>query len=168
MLFVLTSSDSQIVQSNTKKVRVHLRTGVAEIYDQHLELMGLIDKNIIDIEANVENKIEKSSFLLQEGVFVVSNKGSEIDSYKDYQGTRVYIYAKRFYEISPTIPLENLEVLMKECTQKQVEADDLSARLPTIDNNVIKTIVRSRIQRLKEDVAYLEYYLELLAYDKKA
>ena len=65
MLFLLAAPEYNNVQSNTSKVRVHLRTGVAEIFDQHQDLMGKVENNIIEIETNFEGKIEKFVFILQ-------------------------------------------------------------------------------------------------------
>ena len=47
MLFSLATPEYTHIQSNTTKVRVHLRSGVAEIFEQHQDLMGKIDNNII-------------------------------------------------------------------------------------------------------------------------
>ena len=74
MLFLLATPEYNNLQSNTTKVRVHLRNGVAEVFDQHQDLMGKVDNNIIEIETNFENRIEKILFVLQDAVFIVSNK----------------------------------------------------------------------------------------------
>jgi len=60
MLFLLATPEYNNLQSNTTKVRVHLRNGVAEVFDQHQDLMGKVDNNIIEIETNFENRIEKN------------------------------------------------------------------------------------------------------------
>ena len=59
MLFLLATPEYNNIQSNTTKVRVHLRNGVAEIFDQHQDLMGKIDNNILEVETNFENKIDR-------------------------------------------------------------------------------------------------------------
>ena len=74
MLFLLATPEYNNVQSNTTKVRVHLRSGIAEIFEQHQDLMGKIDNNIVEIETNFENKLEKIWFVLQDAVFIVSNQ----------------------------------------------------------------------------------------------
>ena len=80
MLFLLATPEYNNIQSNTTKVRVHLRNGVAEIFDQHQDLMGKIDNNILEVETNFENKVEKLLFVLQDGVFIVSNQGLDVNS----------------------------------------------------------------------------------------
>ena len=52
MLFLLATPEYNNVQSNTTKVRVHLRSGIAEIFEQHQDLMGKVDNNIVEIETN--------------------------------------------------------------------------------------------------------------------
>jgi len=125
MLFSLATPEYSNVQLNTTKVRVHLRSGIAEILEQHQDLMGKIDNNIIEIETNFENKTEKTSFVLQDAVFIVSNeqiKGS------DFEGTGIYIYAKRVKEITSSISLEEITQEYEEKakvfeTDKQVLAN---------------------------------------------
>ena len=50
MLFLLATPEYNNVQANTTKVRVHLRSGVAEIFEQHQDLMGKVENNLIEIE----------------------------------------------------------------------------------------------------------------------
>ena len=96
MLFLLATPEYNNVQSNTTKVRVHLRSGIAEIFEQHQDLMGKVDNNIVEIETNFENKLEKIWFVLQDAVFIVSNqKGDSAAAAFENEGTGVYIYAKR-------------------------------------------------------------------------
>jgi hypothetical protein len=75
MLFLLATPEYNNIQSNTTKVKVHLRNGVAEILEQHQDLMGKVENNLLEIETNFENRLEKLLFVLQDAVFVVSNKG---------------------------------------------------------------------------------------------
>ena len=49
MLFFLATPEYNQVQSNTTKIKVHLSSGVAEIYDQHQDLMGRVDNNLLEI-----------------------------------------------------------------------------------------------------------------------
>ena len=87
MLFLLATPEYNNVQSNTTKVRVHLRNGVAEVFDQHQDLMGKVDNNIVEIETNFEKKVEKLLFVLQDAVFIVSNQG--LDANSDEKGTGI-------------------------------------------------------------------------------
>ena len=109
MLFLLATPEYNNVQSNTTKVRVHLRSGIAEIFEQHQDLMGKVDNNIVEIETNFENKLEKIWFVLQDAVFIVSNqKGDSAASAFENEGTGVYIYAKRVKEINSSVSMEEL------------------------------------------------------------
>jgi hypothetical protein len=54
--------------------------------------MGKVDNNLIEIETNFENRLEKILFVLQDAVFIVSNKG--LDATAENKGTGVYVYAK--------------------------------------------------------------------------
>ena len=59
MLFLLATPEYNNIQSNTTKVRVHLRSGIAEIYELHQDVMGKVENNIVEIETNFENKLKK-------------------------------------------------------------------------------------------------------------
>ena len=107
MLFLLATPEYNNVQSNTTKVRVHLRSGIAEIFEQHQDLMGKIDNNIVEIETNFENKLEKIWFVLQDAVFIVSNQKDKNSAFES-EGTGVYVYAKRVKEINSSVSMEEL------------------------------------------------------------
>jgi hypothetical protein len=113
MLFLLATPEYNNVQSNTTKVRVHLRSGIAEIFEQHQDLMGKIDNNIVEIETNFENKLEKIWFVLQDAVFIVSNQ-KDTDSAFESEGTGVYVYAKRVKEINSSVSIEELSKQYEE------------------------------------------------------
>jgi F0F1-type ATP synthase epsilon subunit len=114
MLFLLATPEYNNIQSNTTKVRVHLRNGVAEIFDQHQDLMGKIDNNILEVETNFENKVEKLLFVLQDGVFIVSNQGLDVNS--ENKGTGIYVYAKKVKEITSSVSVEDVS---KEYEEKK-------------------------------------------------
>ena len=118
MLFLLATPEYNNVQSNTTKVKVHLRSSVAEILEQHQDLMGKVENNIIEIETNSDNKIEKTLYVLQDAVFVVSNQG--LDATLENQGTGVYVYAKRVKEINSSV---SIDAVSKEFEQKTTELD---------------------------------------------
>jgi len=121
MLFFLATSEYNNIQSNTTKVKVHLTNGIAEILDQHQDLMGLIENNILEIETNFESKLEKFLFILQDGVFVVSNKGLEIkDTNINFKGTGVYVYARNVRQITSTTSVEEIN---KQYDQKIIELE---------------------------------------------
>ena len=53
-----------------------------------------------------ENKLEKLLFVLQDAVFIVSNKGLETNI--ESKGTGVYVYAKRVREITSSTSIEEV------------------------------------------------------------
>ena len=118
MLFLLATPEYNNIQSNATKVRVHLRNGVAEIFDQHQDLMGKIDNNIVEIETNFENKVEKLLFVLQDAVFIVSNQG--LDANSDEKGTGIYVYAKKVKEITSNVSIEDVA---KEYEDKKISLE---------------------------------------------
>jgi archaellum component FlaC len=155
MLFLLATPEYNNLQSNTTKVKVHLRNGVAEILDQHQDLMGKVENNLIEIETNFENRLEKILFVLQDAVFIVSNKG--LDPTAENRGTGVYVYAKRVREITPNISLEEIS---KQYEQKNNELELENQKLSAGDSS--NKTINSRIFLLKDEVEFLKKVLSIV------
>jgi hypothetical protein len=149
MLFLLATPEYNNIQSNTTKVRVHLRNGVAEIFDQHQDLMGKVDNNIVEIETNFENKVEKLLFVLQDAVFIVSNQG--LDANADEKGTGIYVYAKKVKEITSNMSVDEVA---KEYEDKKTSLELENQKLGG-DEKTDKAI-HSKIFVLKDEVEFLE------------
>ena len=148
MLFLLATPEYNNIQSNTTKVKVHLRNGVAEILEQHQDLMGKVENNLLEIETNFENRLEKLLFVLQDAVFVVSNKGLETNV--ESKGTGVYVYAKRVREITSSTSVDEI---VKQYDLKNAELEKEVAVLET-DPNSTKT--KSKVFLLKDEVEFLK------------
>jgi len=149
MLFLLATPEYSNLESNITKVKVHLRNGVAEIYDQHQDLMGKVDNNLVEIETNVENRVGKNIFVLQDAVFIVSNQG--LDKSVETKGTGVYVYAKRVKEITPTTTLEEIS---KQYEEKNALLESENGKLQATDS--ISQVVNSKLFLLKEEVTFLK------------
>lgn len=160
MLFLLATPEYNNLQSNTTKVKVHLRNGVAEIFDQHQDLMGKVDNNLIEIETNFENRLEKILYVLQDAVFIVSNKG--LDATAENKGTGVYVYAKRVREITPTISLDEIS---KQYDDKIAELDAENLKFAGVDPSDKPTSSQSYI--LKDEVNFLKKVLSVVEDLKK-
>ena len=149
MLFLLATPEYNNIQSNTTKVRVHLRNGVAEIFDQHQDLMGKIDNNILEVETNFENKIEKLLFVLQDAVFIVSNQGLDVNSYN--KGTGIYVYAKKVKEITSSVSVDEVS---KEYEDKKTSLEMENQKLGSDEEE--NKAINSKIFVLKDEVEFLE------------
>eukprot|EP01039_Chlorochromonas_danica_P012071 gene12071-13711_t len=154
MLFLLATSEYNNVQLNTTKVRVHLRNGIAEIFNQHQDLMGKVENNLVEIETNFENKIERFSFILQDAVFIVSNPG--LEGTLDYKGTGVYVYAKKVREVNSNLSIDEIN---KQYDQKKIQLD---AELEKVDETSENKALNSKILLLKEDLEFLRRSLIII------
>jgi len=146
MLFFLSTAEYSNVQNNTTKVKVHLNGGIAEILEQHQDLMGRIDNNIIEIETFFENRLEKFLFVLQDAVFVVSNKGLGAD--KDKNQTAVYVYAKRAKELSSGLSMDEVS---KEYQKVLNQLEFLNQRLLVETKN---TLLKARINSVEQEATF--------------
>ncbi len=160
MLFLLATPEYNKIQSNTTKVKVHLRNGVAEIFDQHQDLMGKVENNLLEIETNFENKLEKLLYILQDAVFVVSNKGLEKNI--ESKGTGVYVYARRVREITSSTSVDEI---VKQYDQKALELEKEEAKSEKTDSENSKKSelkVTSKILLLKEEVEFLRRAVNIM------
>lgn len=147
MLFFLATPEYNNIQSNTTKVKVHLKNGVAEIFDQHQDLMGRVENDIVEIEVNAE----KTLFILQDAVFVVSTKG--LDKTAEFKGTSVYIYARRAQEIKSTVSLDEIA---KQYDQKNTEIERVSKLLAEETSDSGKTRLNSKLALLKDELGFFK------------
>lgn len=135
MLFFLAAPEYNQIQSNTTRILVHLSSGVAEIYEQHQDLIGRIQNDIVEIEATIENRIEKFKYIIQEGVFIVSTKNTiSTDFQKNEKNTEtgVYIYAKRVKEMNSKI---NFDEIVKEYEFKKEKYEKEEQKILELKNN---------------------------------
>ena len=154
MLFLLATPEYNNVQSNTTKVRVHLRSGIAEIFEQHQDLMGKVDNNIVEIETNFENKLEKIWFVLQDAVFIVSNqKGDSAASAFENEGTGVYIYAKRVKEINSSVSMEELS---KQYDEKVSLFEAEKQKLVDENIDVSDETSNSKLMLIKDEIDFIK------------
>jgi F0F1-type ATP synthase epsilon subunit len=158
MLFLLATPEYNNIQSNTTKVRVHLRSGVAEIFDQHQDLMGKVDNNIVEIETNFENKLEKFLFVLQDAVFIVSNQG--LDASNENKGTGVYIYAKRVKEINSNLSIEELT---KQYEDKASTLESENQKLTDANGNeALSKSIKAKVLVISEETEFLKKTLSIV------
>jgi len=155
MLFLLNTPEYTNVQSNTTKVKVHLKNGVAEILDQHQDLMGRVENNIVEIETNFENKIETNLFVLQDAVFIVSTKGLDKKLEKK---TSVYVYAKNVKEINSRLAIDEIT---KQYEKKQSLLETETLKLSAQNSEKLESSIKSKIFALNDDVEFLKKVLNL-------
>lgn len=150
MLFSLATPEYNKVASNTKRIKVHLRNGVAEIYNQHQDLMGKIENNLIEVETDFENKLEKISLVVQDAVFIVSNQS--LDGANDVKGTNVYVYAKKAFEITPSTSIEEVTKLYD---LKKAEFDRENEKAEGQENTALGKVITSRVLLVSEELEFL-------------
>jgi len=164
MLFSLSSLEYNNTQLNTTKVTVHLRNGVAEILNQHQDLIGQIDNDIVEIETLFENKIEKTLFVVQRAVVVVSKK--RLDSTLETKETSVYVYAKRAQEINSSFSIDEIskELQLKSSqlalnVEEQREIFQKKTMEKKDSANSQNPLVSAPMLLLEEDIDFLKKIL---------
>ena len=155
MIFLLSTPEYNNVLLNTIKVRVHLRNGVAEIFDQHQNLMGKVENDLVEIETNFENRIEKILYVLQDAVFIVVSAKNP-DTNLNQKLTTVYIYAKRVREIGSPLAMINLT---KECEETKISLENETNKLTVKEGD--KKGMSSKSLLLTEELKFLKKALDI-------
>jgi F0F1-type ATP synthase epsilon subunit len=155
MQFFLTSPDYNKTQTNVTKVRVSLRTGIAEILENHQDLMGKVENNVVEIETNFEGRVEKFLFVLQEGVFIVSNGGLDPNATEKQEigETVVYLYSSRAIEINNNTSIEDL--IKEEDQKRETVEKQLSTAVPGRNSQLLLVqadilFLEKAVMRIKE------------------
>jgi F0F1-type ATP synthase epsilon subunit len=144
MKFILSSPDYNITLENIKKIKVNLRSGVAEIYEKHQDLLGKINNNIIEVERTIENRVEKLFYVIQDGIFLVTNLSNE---------TKINLFAKNICIIDSNLSIKNLSENYQE---KKKELDNEIRKLSNSQEESIEKIISSKILLLQEEIEFLK------------
>jgi F0F1-type ATP synthase epsilon subunit len=62
---------------NVKKVRIELKSGIAEVFPNHQDLLGTIGIGIIQIEESIDDKSIISTYVSQDGLVTIDNSKSQ-------------------------------------------------------------------------------------------
>lgn len=149
MKFFIGTPDYNRVFDNTTRVKAYLRTGAAEIYESHQDLLGKIKNNQLEIDTVVDGKTQTYVYVVQEAVFIVSSK--------DKDETTSYSYGNRIQEISKNTPIEELK---KEVDDKKEALEIETQKL--LDKGLedsLSNLIQSTILSLKEDVEFVQKVL---------
>lgn len=149
MKFFIGTPDYNRVFENTTRVKAYLRTGAAEIYESHQDLLGKIKNNLLEIDTVVDGKTQTYVYVIQEAVFIVSSK--------DKEETTSYSYGSRIQEINKDTLIENLK---KEFDDKKEAIEDETKKLSdtNLEDSIIN-MIQSTILSLKEDIEFVQKVL---------
>jgi anion-transporting ArsA/GET3 family ATPase len=156
MLFFVSADDYTNLQNNTTKVKVHLNNGIAEILDQHQDLLGQVENDIVEVETFFENRVEKLLFILQNAVFIVSTKGLGVDREKNK--TAVYVYAKR--AIPSTVSTEEIVKQSDKISKKLEKLKEKKVKQENAKENVFLT--NFRIREIEEELVFNRRVVSIL------
>jgi F0F1-type ATP synthase epsilon subunit len=168
-VYLVTQGFNTMLPSTTQ-VRVMLTNGGAQVLDGHQDLLGQIENNVVEFETNVENKIEKVAYVIQQGIFMVSVKGldyltEDVSQHDLGTGeTTVYVYAKQCVQLLKNMSTENL-VKQYENGKAALERESYALSLVSPDSDdkhdkVLRLILTSRVYQLADDVSFFEKTIE--------
>jgi F0F1-type ATP synthase epsilon subunit len=152
-----TPEDSKKVLTNATKVKIHLTTGIVEILDKHQDLLGKVGIDLLEIESNEDNKTEKSKFILQDALVIVSNKGLNADVAAE---TGVYVFAKRVLELNSSLSLEEFSKKVEQKSSKLDAEKQLLADAASGTGNVEK--IKTKVFLLEDELEFDKKVLTLI------
>lgn len=120
MFFQVTNLEENTTQGNVTKVTASLRTGVIEVLEGHIDMMGRIDDDILVSESTIEGRVVKKEFLIRKGVLVVSNGGLTSEAPK---GTYILVHSKEMVELTGNRDEKIIEQLIQKLDKKKKELD---------------------------------------------
>jgi F0F1-type ATP synthase epsilon subunit len=126
MFFQVTNLEENNTQGNVTKVSASLRTGVIEVLEGHIDMIGRIDDDILVSESIVEGRVVKKEFLIRKGVLVVSNGGLSSDAPK---GTYVLVHAKEMVELTGNRSEKMIDDLAQKLDKKKTELDKVLEKI---------------------------------------
>lgn len=126
MFFQVTNIEENNVQGNVTKVTASLRTGIIEVLEGHIDMMGRIDDDTLVSESMVEGRMVRKEFLIRKGVLVVSNGGLSSDAPK---GTYVLVHSKEMVELTGSRNEKTIDELAQKLNKKNLELDKLLEKM---------------------------------------
>lgn len=145
MRFFLSSPEFSISFDNLTKVTVNLRSGKAEILENHQELLGIISNNLLEIETSKENKIEKYSYILQEGMLTVLPKDKQ-----EPNETLVTVFAKNVCSLQSSV----LDDLIKKYEEKNEEIKKEKTKFLTSEDPTIQQVIQTKLLLLEQELEF--------------
>lgn len=152
MKFFIGTPDYNKVFENATRIKAFLRTGPAEIYENHQDLLGKIKNNLLEIDTLIDGKVQKTIYLVQEAVFIVSSKGKK--------ETASYSYGNRIQEINNNILINDLKTEIEE-KKESIEMESKKLIERNLDEPLSK-MVQSTIVSLQDDIDFLQKVISLV------
>ena len=162
---VQTSEGTKII-SNVIKVKVCLKNGAAEIYDSHIDLMGTIENNLVEIYHRLDGKDVKAVFMIGNGVIVVSNKG--LDSKEEEKGTFVAVLGDKSREITESVTAASIA---SEIERSKASITNETALYNAMIGQPVAVSINSKIYLLQQELSFLErmsFIVEDMRKDKRS
>jgi len=134
------------------KVRAFLTNGVVEIFENHQNLMGKIENNVIEVEYNSQNKTSKEIFVLDDALFGVAADFSKdfLNSEKeDTNEICAFLFTKSVRELNEKSSIEGIQ-------------EEYDKKLNLLQSNSLSSpstmVLEKEIEFLKKTIAILKEY----------
>lgn len=134
------------------KVRAFLTNGVVEIFENHQNLMGKVENNVVEVEYSFQNKNVKDIFVLDDALFGVADDFSKEFLNPEGQQTDeicVFLFTKSVREITDKSSIESIQ---DEYEKKVNQLQNNSQSTPN------KIVLENEIEFLKKIISVSKEY----------
>ena len=155
MHFFLSSSSENKGQTSVTKVRIFLRTGIVEILEQHQNLIGQIENDIVEVETTFEGVLSRELYVIRNGVLVVTNQFAPVGDNFEIGKTSVFIYSDDVTKVQDSLTPFIVQSLVE--SRKKLDEELMAEALKEI-----KQMKSAFIKTLESEIAYLEKVLKAI------
>ena len=155
MHFFLSSSSENKGQTSVTKVRIFLRTGIVEILEQHQNLIGQIENDIVEVETTFEGVVSRELYVIRNGVLVVTNQFAPVGDNFEIGKTSVFIYSDDVTKVQDSLTPFIVQSLVE--SRKKLDEELMAEALKEI-----KQMKSAFIKTLESEIAYLEKVLKAI------
>lgn len=163
MFFQVTNLEENNIQGNVTKVIANLSTGVIEVLEGHIAMIGLINDEILISESIMEGRVIRKEFLIRKGVIIISNDGPKAE---DPKGTYVVVHAKEMIELTGNRNEKTMDELAQKLEKKKTELDRLLGKVNLVVSDLIETETRIKIFKGRVGIKLKNGYEEVRFFEK--
>jgi len=134
------------------KVKAFLTNGVVEIFENHQNLMGKIENNVVEVEYNSQNKTAKEIFVLDDALFGVAADFSKEFLNPEKEDTNeicAFLFTKSVRELNEKT---SVEAIQEEYEKKFNLLQSYSQSSPST------MVLEKEVEFLKKTVSILKEY----------
>lgn len=132
---------------NVKRVRVELKSGIAEIYPNHQDLLGTIALGEVQIEELIDEKSVISTYIAQDGLVTIDNSKSQ-----NTEKTVIDIFSTQSIQITKELKYEYCNEKYDESKEELDKIFNLIKNPDELDE--FESVMQIEFSDLQKEITY--------------